>query len=172
MHPTTFGPPNYSRGIHFQPCIWKPRSLPLREIGAGWLVQGVRLQNEVVVFRSPLILVMPITGLNTDLDQLADEATPWWQHRSHLCSNTRWTQNWNNHCVIMDRHELMVGLNWGDRIGIRIGSLSQWAEPAAPEFQTITSSVQLGTINPKSSSGKFLSISPWRTCILWLEIGV
>ena len=48
----------------------------MREIGAGWLVQGVRLQNEVVVFRSPLILVMPITGLNTDLDQLADEATP------------------------------------------------------------------------------------------------
>jgi hypothetical protein len=40
------------------------------------LIQGVQLCEEVVVFEGPLILVMPITGLDIDLDKLKDEAAP------------------------------------------------------------------------------------------------
>ena len=38
-------------------------------------VQGVHLWKEAVVFRGPLILVMPISGLHIDLDQLKGEAS-------------------------------------------------------------------------------------------------
>ena len=36
--------------------------------GLDMPVQGVHLQNEAVVFRAPLIFVIPILGLHLDLD--------------------------------------------------------------------------------------------------------
>jgi hypothetical protein len=38
-------------------------------------IQGVHLQKEAVVFGSPLILTMPVSGLHIDLDELKNEAT-------------------------------------------------------------------------------------------------
>jgi hypothetical protein len=62
--------------------MWKPRSLPLGEIefvGLSVAVQGVHLQNEVVVIRIHLILVMPVSWLHLDLHQLDNE----WDRNSH-----------------------------------------------------------------------------------------
>jgi hypothetical protein len=39
-------------------------------------IQGAYLRNKEVVFRGPIILVMPILGLHMDLDQLENEAMP------------------------------------------------------------------------------------------------
>jgi hypothetical protein len=50
-------------------------------------VQDVHLQNEVIVIRGTLILVMSMPGLLINLDQLENEATlefTRWQHRSCL----------------------------------------------------------------------------------------
>lgn len=64
--------------------MWKFRSLPLGEIelvGLSVAVQGVHLQNEVVVIRIPLILVMPVSWLHLDLPQLDNERdrnSHWW----------------------------------------------------------------------------------------------
>ena len=53
---------------------------PLREAGAIGLfapVEGVHLREKVVVvFRGPLILVMHVTRLHINLDQLINKATP------------------------------------------------------------------------------------------------
>ena len=39
-------------------------------------VQGVHLREKAIVFRDPLILVMHVTRLNIDLDQLKNKETP------------------------------------------------------------------------------------------------
>ena len=39
-------------------------------------VQGVDLQKEAIVFGDPLLLVMSVSGLHIDLDQLENEITP------------------------------------------------------------------------------------------------
>ena len=40
-------------------------------------IQGVHLRKEVIVFGSPLVLIMSILGLHIDLDRLENEATPY-----------------------------------------------------------------------------------------------
>ena len=47
---------------YFQPTMWEPRGLPFGEICAS--------------FQGPLLLVMHVSGLHMDLDQLENEATP------------------------------------------------------------------------------------------------
>ena len=53
---------------------------PLREAGAIGLfapVEGVHFREKaILVFRGPLILVMHVTRLHIDLDQLINKATP------------------------------------------------------------------------------------------------
>lgn len=39
-------------------------------------VQGVHSYKESVVFKDPLILTLPVSGLHIELDELDDEATP------------------------------------------------------------------------------------------------
>lgn len=64
----SYGSPNHSRGIHFQPTMWGPRVFT-------W--EGFHLRNEAVVFGGPLILVSPVLGLHIYSDQLENEATPY-----------------------------------------------------------------------------------------------
>ena len=50
-------------------------------------VQGGHLWKQAVVFEGLLSLVVYVSGLHVESDQLEDEATPYsrcWQHRSHL----------------------------------------------------------------------------------------
>jgi hypothetical protein len=44
-------------------------------VGLFALVEGVHLSKETLVFKGPLILVMLVSGLHVDLDQLKDEAS-------------------------------------------------------------------------------------------------
>jgi hypothetical protein len=71
----------------------KLRGLPLGEIGSGQLVRARPFK--VLAFEKPairpLILVIPISGFHIDLDELEDEATPYFtraQHRSHILSSS------------------------------------------------------------------------------------
>ena len=58
--------------------MWEPRGLPLGEIGAtlSATVQGVHFLKEAVVVKGSLILVIHVSGLHIDLNQLKIEATP------------------------------------------------------------------------------------------------
>lgn len=62
---------------YFQPCMWKPRGLPLGEIDACRLVHvlGVHLEKEALVFEDTLVLFMPVMELHIEWNQLEDEAT-------------------------------------------------------------------------------------------------
>ena len=46
------------------------------EVGLSLIVQGVHLRNEAIVSRTPLVLVMPVSGLHINLVGLKDEETP------------------------------------------------------------------------------------------------
>jgi hypothetical protein len=96
VHLTTCSLPNHSGDIQVNwiipTTIWEAKAWPGSEkVQAGlskpvqgvqiWkevvvLVQGVHLWKEVVVLGGALILVMPISGLHLESDQLEDEATP------------------------------------------------------------------------------------------------
>ena len=59
--------------------MWEPRGFTSGAINVSGLVHarsGCSSLKSTVVFRGPLILMMPISGQHIDLDQLKDEATP------------------------------------------------------------------------------------------------
>ena len=84
-HPTTYDPPNIvgvSRWTgYFQLTIWEPRGFP--HIGAGRLVCFCSRYSPTTwgtSCRGSLILVMPVSGLHIDWDQLKNVATPYIIH--------------------------------------------------------------------------------------------
>lgn len=45
-------------------------------VGLSTIIQGVHPQKETTVFGGPLIIVIHISGLHVDSNQLENEATP------------------------------------------------------------------------------------------------
>lgn len=76
MQPITYDPPNHNGGIlmsqMFQLTVWEPRGLPLGgiDVGRSTPFEDVHLWKDAIVVAGPLILVMPISRLHVDLDQL------------------------------------------------------------------------------------------------------
>ena len=61
----------------FQSTTWEPQGLLLGEIGVIPLVQGAQPWKEEVGVMAPLILMMPISELHINIDQLTNETTPY-----------------------------------------------------------------------------------------------
>ena len=68
----------------------EPKDLPIGEIDVGLLIRACTmcsLLKGAVVFKGPLILVMPVLGLHVDLVQLEmmqHHTSRQWKHQSHL----------------------------------------------------------------------------------------
>ena len=90
MYPATYGLPNHAKWgysgepiveasyltifKYSQPIMWKPKDLPLGEIGVHTHSRCSPL-NGGSSLQSALILVMPVSELDLDLNQFKNEAT-------------------------------------------------------------------------------------------------